>query len=165
MLFPRILKRITLSTLAKGLTPKIAFQRGDPTSPSRTIDRYLRPPSSLDLHWPPKRTGMAHNYHHLPYKRKPDSSLSEAAAAAVAADIEQPSRYRLQRALNAGGMHWMQNAGARVPTPGFSWGLQGWNRHADRSYVTKDPGRDLSPSFVAISSRPTNQSVPSVWKI
>ncbi|EFN74587.1 hypothetical protein EAG_11110 [Camponotus floridanus] len=54
----------------------------------------------------------------------------------------------------------MQNAGARVPTPEFSWGLQGCNRHADRSYVTKDPGKDLSPSFVAISSRPTNQSVP-----
>lgn len=48
----------------------------------------------------------------------------------------------------------MQNAGARVPTPVFSRGLQGCNRHADRSYVTKGPDEDpfsARVSFVEIN--------------
>jgi len=68
-------------------------------------------------------------------------------ATAAAADIGQPSRYRLQRALNAGGMHWMQNAGARVPTPVFSRGAPGlqslrWSIVRDqrlrRTFLCKD---------------------------
>lgn len=89
--------------------------------PFENIDRYLQPPPLSLPHrisTPPKHRHITTTTYRISVSR---ILLSETATAAPA-DIGQPSRYRLQRTLNARGMHWMQNAGVRVPTPVFSRG-------------------------------------------
>lgn len=104
----------------------VAFQRAMPILP---LEKYrpLFTATSYSLLWP-LDSHEAHNYHHLPYKRKPDSSLRRWR-------WQQTSGSHLDTVCR---VHWTQGECTECRSEGTNpggahRGAQGCKRHSDRS--------------------------------